>query len=73
MTDPATAPATEQREYTTTRTFDAPREVVFRAWTEPEQNFKGLSYGYAQFFAKLAEVVAGGQSMARRRKPRIPA
>jgi uncharacterized protein YndB with AHSA1/START domain len=37
MTDPATAPATERREYTTTRTFDAPREVVFKAWTEPEQ------------------------------------
>ncbi len=37
MTDPTTAPAMEQREYTTTRTFDAPPEVVFKAWTEPEQ------------------------------------
>ena len=37
MTDPTTAPAMEQREYTATRTFDAPRELVFKAWTEPEQ------------------------------------
>lgn len=37
MTDPATAPAMEQREFKTTRTFDAPRDVVFKAWTEPEQ------------------------------------
>jgi uncharacterized protein YndB with AHSA1/START domain len=27
---------TETREFTITRTLDAPRERVFRAWTEPE-------------------------------------
>ncbi len=37
MTDPATAPVMELREYKITRTFDAPRGLVFKAWTEPEQ------------------------------------
>jgi uncharacterized protein YndB with AHSA1/START domain len=37
MTDrPRTTPATE-REFTITRVFDAPRELVFRAWTDPAQ------------------------------------
>jgi uncharacterized protein YndB with AHSA1/START domain len=35
MTDrPGSRPATE-REFTITRVFDAPRELVFRAWTDP--------------------------------------
>jgi len=34
--DSAAAEARE-RELTVTRVFDAPREVVFRAWTDPEQ------------------------------------
>ena len=37
MTDPATAIEMKQREYTITRTFDAPRDLVFKAWTQPEQ------------------------------------
>jgi len=32
---PATAPA--DRTLTTTRVFDAPRELVFKAWTDPKQ------------------------------------
>lgn len=36
MTD-ATSTATTHREFTMTRVFDAPRERVFRAWTEPAQ------------------------------------
>jgi uncharacterized protein YndB with AHSA1/START domain len=37
MTDRSrTTPATE-REFTITRVFDAPRELVFRAWTDPAQ------------------------------------
>lgn len=32
---PATVPA--DRTLTTTRVFDAPRELVFKAWTDPEQ------------------------------------
>lgn len=34
MTKPASRPT---REFTITRVFDAPRELVFRAWTDPEQ------------------------------------
>jgi uncharacterized protein YndB with AHSA1/START domain len=32
MTD---RPPTRRREFTITRVFDAPRELVFRAWTDP--------------------------------------
>ncbi len=32
--DPATAPA--EREFVFTRVFDAPRRLVFKAWTDPE-------------------------------------
>jgi uncharacterized protein YndB with AHSA1/START domain len=32
MTEPSS-----DREFTITRVFDAPRELVFKAWTEPEQ------------------------------------
>jgi uncharacterized protein YndB with AHSA1/START domain len=31
------APRTEDHELTITRVFDAPRSVVFAAWTDPEQ------------------------------------
>jgi uncharacterized protein YndB with AHSA1/START domain len=36
MTDPTPVAAAEQ-EVLVTRVFDAPRERVFRAWTEPDQ------------------------------------
>ena len=36
MTD-ETSTTTSHRELTVTRVFDAPRESVFRAWTEPAQ------------------------------------
>lgn len=33
--DPDAGP--EDGEFVVTRAFDAPRELVFRAWTEPER------------------------------------
>jgi uncharacterized protein YndB with AHSA1/START domain len=36
MTDPTSATATD-RQILITRIFDAPRELVFAAWTDPEQ------------------------------------
>jgi uncharacterized protein YndB with AHSA1/START domain len=33
--DTASTPATPDRDYTITRVIDAPRELVFAAWTEP--------------------------------------
>ena len=36
MTTPVTASAASERELELTRVIDAPRENVFRAWTEPE-------------------------------------
>jgi uncharacterized protein YndB with AHSA1/START domain len=33
----ADAPETKERELTIIRVFDAPRELVFRAWTDPDQ------------------------------------
>jgi uncharacterized protein YndB with AHSA1/START domain len=36
MSDPTPAQAAEQ-EITITRVFDAPRELVFKAWTDPDQ------------------------------------
>ena len=36
MTDPTEA-ATANQEVVITRTFDAPREHVFRAWTDPDE------------------------------------
>lgn len=36
MNDPTAVQAAE-REITISRIFDAPREVVFKAWTDPEQ------------------------------------
>src|SRR5688500_7074971 len=37
MTDPANTARDPQRGITITRVFDAPRELVFKAWTEPAQ------------------------------------
>jgi uncharacterized protein YndB with AHSA1/START domain len=34
-TDPPAAPGTEPRELVLTRLIDAPRDLVFRAWTDP--------------------------------------
>ena len=36
MTEPI-SPAKGYSEFTITRVFDAPRELVFRAWTDPDQ------------------------------------
>lgn len=37
MTDTATSRPNDEPTLTITRVFDAPRELVFRAWTDPEQ------------------------------------
>jgi uncharacterized protein YndB with AHSA1/START domain len=37
MTDRPRPSPTERREFTITRVFDAPRELVFQAWTDPAQ------------------------------------
>jgi uncharacterized protein YndB with AHSA1/START domain len=50
----ATKTETAQRELVITRTFDAPRELVFKAWTEPEhvlhwlgpKDFTGLEFRF---------------------------
>jgi uncharacterized protein YndB with AHSA1/START domain len=47
MTDATTAVSTEDRELVLTRLIDAPRENLYRAWTEPEllkQWFAPLPY-----------------------------
>lgn len=36
MTSPSTRADTADREITISRVFNAPRELVFRAWTEPQ-------------------------------------
>jgi uncharacterized protein YndB with AHSA1/START domain len=36
MTD-SPRPGMRRRQFSTTRVFDAPRELVWKAWTEPEQ------------------------------------
>jgi uncharacterized protein YndB with AHSA1/START domain len=37
MTESSATARTRAREFTITRVFDAPRELVFKTWTEPEQ------------------------------------
>jgi uncharacterized protein YndB with AHSA1/START domain len=37
MADTSAANGTPTREFTITRVFDAPRDLVFRAWTDPGQ------------------------------------
>jgi uncharacterized protein YndB with AHSA1/START domain len=40
MSDPTPAAAVDQ-EVLITRIFDAPRETVFRAWTDPDEVARG--------------------------------
>lgn len=49
-------------EFVITRVFDAPRELVFRAWTEPEHfaRWWGSHEGYSQFFDRLAASLKEG-------------
>lgn len=37
MADVSPSPKTAKREFVIERVFDAPRELVFRAWTDPQQ------------------------------------
>jgi uncharacterized protein YndB with AHSA1/START domain len=50
----STGVRTAEREITITRTFDAPRELVFAAWTEPDQVAKW--FGPAGFDAPRESV-----------------
>jgi len=60
---------TAQRELTITRVFDAPREVVFSAWTEAKQ---AAQWWGPQGFASIScdmDVRPGGAYRARMRSP----
>jgi uncharacterized protein YndB with AHSA1/START domain len=51
------SPPAEDREIVTTRILDAPREIVFRAWTEPEHLLrwygpKGFTSTFDEFDAR---------------------
>src|SRR5947209_859828 len=48
------ATETSERELTITRVFDAPRELVFKAWTEPERQAQWL--GPKGFAGKVLEM-----------------
>ena len=63
----ATLPMT--REVTTTRTLDAPRDLVWRAWTEPEQMAQW--WGPHHFTNPVCEmdVRAGGKLMIHMKAP----
>ena len=40
------------------RTFDAPRQAVWDAWTQPDQFLGGMEPGLSQAFDQLAMVLA---------------
>lgn len=64
----ATNTETAQRELVITRVFDAPRDLVFKAWTEPERVLQWL--GPKEFTAlefKMDD--AGGTWLSRMRGP----
>ena len=59
---------TTDRELLVTRTFDAPRELVFKAWTEPERVLQWLGpNGFTGLEFKMDE--AGGTWRSRMRGP----
>jgi len=51
------ATATSDRELVITRTFDAPRELVFKAWTEPERQIQWM--GPRGFTGKILKAANG--------------
>jgi uncharacterized protein YndB with AHSA1/START domain len=55
MSDAATSATAPEPGITITRVFDAPRELVFRMWTEPEH--------FADWFGADAEVPVSSVSM----------
>lgn len=69
---PATASApqtTAQHELVITRTFDAPRALVFRAWTQPEHMARWLSPGAYTFISAKIDARPGGAYRAGIRSP----
>ena len=59
---------TKQRELVITRTFDAPRDLVFKAWTEPERVVQWLGpKGFEGLEFKMDE--AGGTWHSKMRGP----
>ncbi len=60
MADTSSTTGTTDREITLTRVFDAPRELVFKAWTDPDQLIKWWGpNGFTNTFQEI-EVRPGG-------------
>ena len=52
-----TSTETSERELVITRTFDAPRSLVFKAWTEPERHVQWM--GPRGFTGKILKAAGG--------------
>ncbi len=67
MADPKSSPATTLR---VERTFAAPREKVFRAWTDPEELKKWFGpVGYSTLIAEVDLRVGGQYRLGMRKLP----
>ncbi len=67
MANPKTSPATTLR---VARTFAAPREKVFRAWTDPEELKKWFGpVGYSTLIAEVDLRVGGKYRLGMRKLP----
>src|SRR5215510_4030099 len=60
---------TAQHELVITRTFDAPRELVFRAWTQPEQIVRWLGPHKFVCISTKMDASPGGRYRAGIRSP----
>jgi len=60
----ATAPTAERHELIVTRTLDAPRALVFRAWTQPEHLARWLGRGSFKTGAYHVDFRVGGSFRA---------
>lgn len=67
MANPKTSPATTLR---VARSFAAPREKVFRAWTDPEELKKWFGpVGYSTLIAEVDLRVGGKYRLGMRKLP----
>lgn len=70
MTANTSNPSTEQmNELVITRTFDAPRDLVYQAWTEPERLMKWWGPGGFTGTASEVDLRVGGNWRACMRSP----
>jgi uncharacterized protein YndB with AHSA1/START domain len=63
------APASDERELLIVRTFDAPRALVWRAWTEPERMARWMSPAGFTIPFNEGELRPGGAWRAQMRSP----